>query len=124
MNVHDRARQFNEQYNKVMDARNDAETYNSNLTMAGPSTGTSSRKREASDEHNTPKKAPRRQATRSKHEKVETFNLKHEAIIDLTGDDDASVFDAAKTPTKGKKSGKATQSSPKKGEEKRLKRYV
>ncbi|GAB7342103.1 hypothetical protein MBLNU457_g0376t3 [Dothideomycetes sp. NU457] len=88
--------------------------------MAGPSSATSSKKRKTSDEQNKPKKAPRRQATRSKHEKAETFNLKQEAVIDLTGGDDVV---AAKTPTKGKKSGKATQPSPKKGEEKRLKRY-
>lgn len=124
MNVHDKARYFDEQYNKIVDQRHDAKRNNSNTTMAGPSAGTASIKRKATDEQTTPKKAPRRQSARSKHENAKISSLEDETVIDLTGDDDLSVHAAAKTPTKGKKSDKATKISPKKGEEKRLKRYV
>jgi len=119
LNVHDKARHFNEQYNKTLDDRIDLAAYNSGSTTNALPSG--AKKRKTSDNQESPRKAPRKPSTRSKHGNSETFNIKQEPVIDLTGDDDIPTIKPTKSP---KKSGKATKSSPKKGEEKRLKRYV
>jgi len=118
MNVHDKARNFNEYYNRTLDDRIDVEAYSSASTMKAAASG--AKKRKTSDDQETSRKARRKQSARSKHGTSNSSSIKQEPVIDLTGDDDIPCK-ITKSP---KKPSKSTQSFPKKGEEKRLKRYA